>query len=57
MNYKSLSNLGKISQEDVTKFKFGGGLASSHGSLLSSLGKYVSSLVREMMHPFALKEF
>jgi len=57
MNYKSLSNLGKISQEDVTKFKFGGGLASSHGSLLSSLGNYVSSLVREMMHPFALTEF
>jgi len=41
LNYKSLSNLGKISQEDVTKCKLGGGLAYSSGNLLSSLGKHL----------------
>eukprot|EP00092_Neocalanus_flemingeri_P000094 GFUD01000096.1.p1 GENE.GFUD01000096.1~~GFUD01000096.1.p1 ORF type:complete len:288 (+),score=54.51 GFUD01000096.1:859-1722(+) len=34
MNYRSLSNLGRSSQEDVTRSKFGGGMAFSSGNLL-----------------------
>jgi len=35
LNYKSLSNLGKISQEDMTRSRFGGGMAFSSGNLFS----------------------
>eukprot|EP00092_Neocalanus_flemingeri_P084178 GFUD01105707.1.p1 GENE.GFUD01105707.1~~GFUD01105707.1.p1 ORF type:complete len:399 (+),score=101.17 GFUD01105707.1:161-1357(+) len=44
MNYRSLSNLGRSSQEDVTRSKFGGGMAFSSGNLLH-LGKIVLSLL------------
>jgi len=43
LNYKSLSNLGKISQEDVTKCNFGGGFAFSSGNL-GNLGKSIKSV-------------